>query len=113
MTLAHQKTHALAEMWLQKYGDGHASDHLTNVIIDNVNYCMRDMLPYVLLAQKYGYEVSHCEPRNDLWWDFKNWLARGITNNDIESLAKKFAARSVHNVPAYTIANQMRRWETL
>lgn len=63
------------------------------VIIDNTNTTARECRPYVLLAQKYGYEVEFIEPRTP--WAF-----------DVDELYR----RNTHGVPREGLEAMLRRW---
>lgn len=67
---------------------------VTPIVVDNTNIKFYEMKRYIILAQKYGYEVEFHEP--DTPW------AR-----DAEELAK----RNTHGVPQHSIQRMIDRWD--
>jgi predicted kinase len=64
------------------------------VYIDNTNTTWKEILPYVAIAEQYGYEVMFMSP-NTAW------------ANDVEECFK----RNTHNVPKEIIQAMKDRWQ--
>jgi len=67
---------------------------ISPIVADNTNTQAWEMKPYVLLAQKYNYDVQIREPNTP--WKF-----------DVEELAK----RNTHGVPKDIIEKMIQKWE--
>lgn len=63
------------------------------VIVDNTNVSLKEMRPYVMFAQVYGYDVVFVEPETP--WAF-----------DVDELVK----RNLHGVPREGIERMLARW---
>lgn len=77
------------------------------IVIDNTNLMAEDFEDYQWMAGRFGYEVEFAEPKC-MEWEVAKELA-----SSLKRLAAAFAARSVHGVPAETIARMILKYEPL
>lgn len=84
----------VAHLWNQNKVRDAAAKGVTPIVVDNTNVTYQEMLPYLGIAQAYGYKVSYAEP--DTPWKF-----------DVDELVK----RNTHNVPKDVIQKMVDKWE--
>jgi len=83
-----------AHWWNQGRAEEAMKQGISPIVIDNTHTMAWEAKPYVLLAQKYGYQIEIREPNTP--WKF-----------DAEELAK----RNIHNVPKEAIEKMITKWE--
>jgi len=83
-----------AHFWNQGRAEEAMKQEISPIVIDNTNVEAWEMKPYVLMAQKYGYQVELTEPNTP--WKF-----------DAEELTK----RNTHGVPKEAIDGMIEKWE--
>lgn len=65
-----------------------------NVIVDNTNITLKEMQPYIDIAEEFNYEFKIKEP--DTWWRY-----------NIEECHR----RNGHDVPLEVVQNMSHRWQ--
>lgn len=85
-----------AHKYCQDICENAMNKRIKYIIIDNTNLQFKELVPYLKLAKKYGYEVEIREA--DTPWRY-----------DAEELAK----RNTHGVPLETIQKMLGRRETV
>jgi predicted kinase len=93
---AHQSNIQKAEEALSK--------GITPVVIDNTNLMPYEAKPYVLLAQKFGYEVKIEEPQSDHWNRVLD------LHKQREALAQELAARNLHGAPPDRVSQMISQY---
>jgi predicted kinase len=88
----------------QKQAEEALSKGITPIIIDNTNLMPYEAKPYVLLAQKYGYEVRIEEPQSDHW----NQILE--LHKQKQALAQQLAARNLHGAPPERVADMISQY---
>jgi len=80
------------------------------IIVDNTTIEAWEAKPYVLLADKFGYDVKIQEPQSDVWKDIKDAMGRK-DQAALDSAADVLAQRNKHGVPKETIQDMFQRWQ--
>ena len=81
------------------------------VILDNTNFLMSYMRPYVEYAQKAEYEVIIKYPESDLWKQYYPYLSDKKKNaKELEEFAQQLAARNQHGASLAVIKDMINRW---
>lgn len=80
-----------AHLWNQDRCKEAMENGLMKIIIDNTNLDIREMLPYIQLAEKHGYEIYISEPNTDWKYDVDECYKKCIHHVD------KGKIRSMHN----------------
>jgi predicted kinase len=111
----------LAHQWCQEQLEAAMKSNISPVIVDNTNIKKRDIDPYILLANKYSYEIQFVESQSPWWLEIRELLKDKKHNADIiENWADKFAngfdyngmvIKNVHNVPKETILKMLSAFE--
>lgn len=83
-----------AHWWNQGRVENAMKKNISPIVVDNTNTQAWEIKPYVLLAQKYNYQIEIREPNTP--WKF-----------DVEELTKK----NKHNVPKEAIEKMIQQWE--
>jgi tRNA nucleotidyltransferase (CCA-adding enzyme) len=78
------------------------------IVVDNTNVSDFEMKPYVLLADKYGYNVSFKESEAPHWN-----LKENMSNEDREKLIQTLVEKNQHGVPEEAIRGKLDRWNFL
>jgi NEDD4-binding protein 2 len=93
-----------AHQWNQKQTEEALQKGVTPVIIDNTNIMPYEAKSYILLGQKYGYEVKIEEPQSDEWQQI---LA---LHQQKQALAKQLAARNLHGAPPERVGEMISQY---
>jgi len=83
-----------AHLWNQGRTERAMQKGITPIVVDNTNVEAWEMKPYVIMAQKHGYNIEIKEPNTP--WKF-----------DAEELAK----RNKHDVPKEVIEKQLSKYQ--
>lgn len=78
------------------------------IIVDNTNVNDFEMKSYVLLADKYGYDVSFKESTAPHWN-----LKPGMSEEEKEKLIQVLVEKNQHGVPEEVIRNKINSWDFL
>lgn len=80
------------------------------IIVDNTFVEAWEMKPYVMNADKFGYQVMIREPSGD-WQQIKDMMA----SNDhagLSTAARELARRNKHGVPPKRIKDMFQQWQS-
>jgi len=81
------------------------------IIVDNTNIEAWEAKPYVLLADKFDYDIRIQEPQSDIWNNIKDAMSRK-DQSALDSAAEVLAQRNKHGVPKDAIQNMFQRWQS-
>ncbi len=82
-----------AHAWCRETFENALKEGIENVFVDNTNVTLREIRPYVTLAEAYGYDIEIVEPNTP--WAF-----------DVDELVR----RNIHHVPREGIERMLSRW---
>ena len=80
------------------------------IIVDNTMVQAWEPKPYVLSADKFGYETRILEPQSDIWHSIKDMMQRK-DQAGLDTAAQELAQRNKHGVPADRIKDMFQQWE--
>lgn len=89
------------------------SDGKTPIAVDNTNTTVKEVVPYIDLAEKYGYKVVFVESKRPEWVKTSELLKNKEQNwTELEEMAEFFYLdnKKTHNVPKETILAMFKRW---
>ncbi|CAG0878633.1 unnamed protein product [Darwinula stevensoni] len=90
-----------AHQWNEKCAEESMKKGISPVIIDNTNIETWEMVPYVRLAQLYGYDVMIMEPHTPWKYNVQELSRRnkhGVSRATIRSMLKRYESTTVENL---------------
>ena len=99
----------VAHKWNQERVEHAMVALVPNIACDNTNTTLKEMEPYIELAEEYGYEVELHEPTTDWWME----CLEAVQSNDAVRVTKAIELLSeygTHDVPKETLNKMLNRW---
>jgi len=85
-----------AHLWNQQRTETAMMAGIPTIVVDNTNIMFWEMKPYILLAEKYGYEIEWVEAQSEWAWN-----------------AEECHKRNQHGVPLAVIQTMLNKYEKL
>lgn len=85
-----------AHLWNQQRTETAMMAGIPTIVVDNTNIMFWEMKPYILLAEKHGYEIEWVEAQSEWAWN-----------------AEECHKRNQHGVPLAVIQTMLNKYEKL